>query len=263
MSAILTLMQKPQLAQTIQSLDDLPLPRDRYVMQPKLDGHRLLAKIRRHGGVTYYSRSGEIIDDTHLGHITKVLQKFPADTILDGELWHPGGFGAVASGIAGTLSHELTYEVFDVLQFAGHNARSVSLNVRRKLYEDILVKLLIESVRPIVQVPVSEKNYECFIDAGLEGAVIKRIDSPYRNGQRTDWFKLKPYQSDEMRVEIIEQADPGLRFIDYKGRKCYSPKAEARKVQLGDIIEVRHDGITDEGKFRNPRFERIRTDLRG
>lgn len=253
---------KPQLAQTIQNLGEFPLPREKYVMEPKYDGWRVLAH-RWHecgaNGVEYYTRSGKLLDGNMPQFITDELLNFPPDTLLDGELYHFLGRDKIATALRGRESQNLRYVAFDVLQFADHNARGVPLHVRRKLYKDVLDAAQAQHVHAIHQYPATSAVYAT-VKQGFEGVVLKPKDSLYYSGKRKDWLKLKPVQTTDMKVERIERADPGLIFYG-DGRKCYSSTALASLVQVGDTIEVRHDGITKDGNFLFPRLERIRDDL--
>lgn len=57
-------------------------------IQPKFDGMRCLAHIKKDGSVTLISRDGRIIEN--MDHIVKELSNIKQDIILDGELYAHG-----------------------------------------------------------------------------------------------------------------------------------------------------------------------------
>lgn len=66
------------------ALIDAPFDDPAWVFETKWDGFRLIASIQNHQ-VTLYSRSGLIVSDSYTP-ITKALEKFRKDAVVDGEL---------------------------------------------------------------------------------------------------------------------------------------------------------------------------------
>ena len=84
-----------------------------------------------------------------------------------------------------------TYVVFDILERGGKPLISKPLSERKAI--------LRESLRDGEHVVVSsyvvgegEAYYEAAVAKGLEGVVAKKLDSPYRPGERSrEWLKVK------------------------------------------------------------------------
>jgi DNA ligase D-like protein (predicted ligase)/DNA ligase D-like protein (predicted 3'-phosphoesterase) len=132
------------------------------------------------------------------------LSKLTSNVVLDGEIigmkkGRPD-FQAVAKRIQtskqGDIEHEArdtpcTYVVFDILEKDGKTLTEKPLSERKTI--------LRESIRDGEHVIVSsyvvgegEAYYKAVVAKGLEGVLAKRLDSPYRLGQRSrEWLKLK------------------------------------------------------------------------
>ena len=132
------------------------------------------------------------------------LTKLTSNVVLDGEIIVMKGgrpdFQTVAKRIKaskpGDIEHmasetPCTYVVFDILEKDGESLTGKPLSERKKI--------LRESLRDGKNVIVSsyvvgegEAYYEAAIAKGLEGIVAKRLDSPYRPGERSrEWLKVK------------------------------------------------------------------------
>jgi bifunctional non-homologous end joining protein LigD len=98
------------------------------------------------------------------------------------------------------LAHEqpVTYEIFDLLYLDGHLTTSLPYRRRRELLDGLAL------AGPTWQVPgIHEGDGEAFlrvtVEHGLEGVLAKRLDSPYRTGQRGgEWLKIKNVNRQEL-----------------------------------------------------------------
>lgn len=98
-----------------------------------------------------------------------------------------------ASGAAQILLY-----LFDVLWVDGRDLRSLPLQVRRKILEDI--------VKPGPSIRMSEQFFaeggrflETAQEHGIEGILAKRLDSPYRSSRSSAWLKVKT----QLRQEFV------------------------------------------------------------
>lgn len=118
--------------------------------------------------------------------------------------------------------------------------------------------------------------FQAMLDAGHEGAMIKRFEHPYKVGRSTDWMKMKP--EDEVDVEIIDyipgegafsglvgslvgRAEDGsivsFSGFSYELRCAISANFEAYR---GRWAEVRFMQREETGGYRHPRFYRWHPD---
>ncbi|MBD0293302.1 MAG: hypothetical protein ICV70_06985 [Jiangellaceae bacterium] len=199
----------------------LPHPSEdaRWSYELKFDGVRILAEVTP-SRVRLVGRNG--IDATvaypELAGLAAALGGRRA--VLDGEVAVLGAdgrsdFQALAPRMhvrAEARARELarrvpvTYVVFDVLALDGYSAIGRPFAERRRQLEGLL------AAGPHWQVsPAFTGGGADLLEAGrrmgLEGIVAKRLDSPYRPGQRSpDWLKIKIMQTQEV---VIGGYSPG------------------------------------------------------
>ena len=207
------------------SVDDLPGDIGDYVMEPKLDGYRLSARI--HGsGVEFMSRSQKT-QDGKLPHLESELRGiFPPGTILDGELCileqrdgrYYNDFEHVASVMNSLAKRSvqvqtdsgrwLQFIVFDVIAMDGDDLRGEPLEKRRFLVNSAIKLSGAKYTQSIPTFSVSQEQHETMIELGFEGTVVKKLDSLYHSGRRGyGWYKWKSQPTVD--VVILGEGKPG------------------------------------------------------
>ena len=132
------------------------------------------------------------------------LRRLPSGTVLDGELvvLRPDGrsdFGAIltrengGSRSRGATGLHVAYIVFDLLYHEHRSLLAQSLAERRAELASVVARAAAPNV--IVSEGIVGHGRDFFAAAcerGLEGIVAKRLDAPYRPGERTGaWQKIK------------------------------------------------------------------------
>jgi bifunctional non-homologous end joining protein LigD len=80
--------------------------------------------------------------------------------------------------------------VFDILELRGRDVRNMALLDRKQTLGDAIGTGPL--IRPVGYVPsMGIELFNAANEAGLEGIVAKREDSPYRRGRSRDWIKIK------------------------------------------------------------------------
>jgi DNA ligase 1 len=200
----------------------------------KWDGIRAQL-IRRAGETFIWSRGEELVTDRY-PEVFAASQQLPDGTVMDGELlpWKDGKvlpFALLQQRIGRkTLGKKLLAEIpvvflaFDLLEHQGEDERSHPLHWRREQLEVMLATLHAEAL--LLSDLVVEGSWEELASLrehsrgrGVEGFMIKRLDSPYQVGRRRgDWWKWKvdPFTVDA--VLIYAQQGSGKRaglYTDY------------------------------------------------
>src|SRR5216117_2241062 len=122
----------------------------------------------------------------------------------------------------------VVYVIFDVLWLDGHSLMDRPLRERRELLESLGLN------GPNWQTPAQlhgdgKELLAATAAAGLEGLIVKRLDSGYEPGRRTGaWVKVKNVKRDEF---VIVGWEPG------EGR---------REHRIGSLLIARHDPETGE-----------------
>ncbi len=283
---------KPMLCTAV---DDVPV--GDFVMESKFDGWRLLVHSTGRGCMTFAGRDGS--DYTgKLPYIERELARcLPPDTAVDGEIIGVSRedvqsiFFSDGEHIPTAGAPPLTYVVFDVLRCNGEDVRGLPWHERRALLEAAKFE---QHVRLTDLYPCNKRTYQVAVATGFEGVVCKRRDSIYRSGSRgSAWLKIKAEWTVEAVVqdwEVGKGAHAGrmgalkCRLLDgdapgdtYK----VGPDGKRVEIRVGggftdairddvaanfsrnwfrQVIEVKHNGITANGKVLGPNFVRRRDD---
>jgi len=237
-----------------------------YLMSPKLDGIRCIfidgQMCSRHPEEVTKDRPVvkpgqlKLIPNVTLQERFNNLKGFTKDTglVLDGELYGPGmSFQDITHFV---MSHncsvpgDLEFWCFDVFSPQQPELRASSrFELSCKLQGMSGLKLVPQTV---VNRPDQIKRYYAkFREQGYEGAILKRIDSPYKFGRVTVksgmGYKIKPYLTFDARViGIVQatQAKEGGRTKDAFGKSCTSKKKGDRvPINKACAFLVDHAGV--------------------
>ncbi|HEV2943831.1 MAG TPA: DNA ligase D [Solirubrobacteraceae bacterium] len=182
----------------------LPASEQDYGYEIKWDGIRALAFIDG-GRVRLENRNGRDITRQYpeLRELGKAAGAM--GMILDGEVvcfdehGHPSfeqlqhRMHLTSESVIRRRSHEalVTYVIFDLLYLDGHSTMALSYSERRSLLEQLHLEGTAWQT-PAYHSGSGKDFLAVSAEHGLEGIVAKRLDSPYRPGQRTgEWLKIK------------------------------------------------------------------------
>jgi bifunctional non-homologous end joining protein LigD len=224
------------------------LPRDEHGwgFEVKWDGIRALA----------YAQPGRLlIEGRNLNDITSRYPELRAlsrqlgmlDAVLDGEIVAFDEHGAPSferlqsrmhlnsESVIRRLAHDapVTYVIFDLLYLDGRLTTELSYRERRRLLERLDLNGAAWRT-PAYHEGHGQELLAATAERGLEGLLAKRLDAPYRPGERSrQWLKVKNTNRQEL---VIGGWLPG------KGR---------RTGQLGALLMGYHEG---EGRTRTLRY---------
>lgn len=193
-----------------------------YVFDVAWDGVRALASVDR-GDVRLWGRDLSDVTDRY-PEVQELAALAPSESIVDGELIvtdvdgrpdadaletrQHASPGTVSRVVA---SHPVTYVIYDALYLAGRSMLKEPLVRRRgRLAEAIAPRGRIYVVEPVTGDGLA--FFDAARDKGLEGVVAKRLDSPYRAGQRhPDWLQIDAVRRQDFAVMgFIPQAGDRL-----------------------------------------------------
>jgi bifunctional non-homologous end joining protein LigD len=172
-----------------------PLPlRGEWVLEPKFDGWRTIVAVD--GDVRVWTRSGHELT----GRLPELSPLVDALTrravVLDGELVAGQGrasdfYGLLPRVAARARRMPLTFVAFDVLALDSEPLIAKPYYERRARLEELDVNGSSWCTAPQLFGHVADVLAACR-EHDVEGIVAKRVDSPYRPGERSsDWLKLK------------------------------------------------------------------------
>lgn len=196
----------PQLS----TLVDEPFSEPEWIFEPKMDGIRAVAMIRK-GEVRLFSRRGLELTYTYPELVSELGGYADTDLILDGEvvaldkkgrpsfqvLQQRSGLSRSEDVERAMTNNPVHYYLFDIMRVGNVNVEGVILRDRKALLRQIImpgphVKLMDYFAEDGLTA------HEAFVNFGLEGTMAKRVDSLYMRGKRTrTWLKIKATQTAE------------------------------------------------------------------
>lgn len=169
-----------------------------WLFEPKWDGFRTL--IFRDGGeIVLQSRDGKPMNRYFPELVAPLLEALPERGVVDGEIVVVGADGLdfealllrihPASSRVNVLAAQTpaSFVAWDLLALGDEDLRETPLASRRERLEH----LLLNAATPVHLSPatrdraLAEDWFRRFEGAGLDGVMAKRLDSPYRPGERT------------------------------------------------------------------------------
>lgn len=170
----------------------------RWVLEPKVDGVRGLVCYLPDRTLETRNRRGEGRDwlraPAFAAGLRRLADRLPIlwqGTVLDGELT-TDDFRTTMAALYGSRKHgdRLRLVVFDLPILAGVDLRDEPWRERRERLE--MLATAFET--PLELSPLVEPSVELathIVEGRLEGVVVKDRESPYRDGSRAGWFKVK------------------------------------------------------------------------
>jgi DNA ligase-1 len=257
---------RPQLAERLPNPEAVIKKLGPVAVQPKYDGVRV--QIHKSGsGVRVFSRNLEDYSLMFTELVTAAKKLKDRSLILDGEAigYNPESdeylaFQQTASrrrrhGIEeAAASTPLAAFVFDVLYRNGKDLTPLPYEERYALLKDVLGEPKVLLPTPLTRTDSADELTKTLLDnisKGLEGVVVKRMDSPYQAGARNfNWVKLKRTTSGQLNdtVDLVL-----LGYYFGKGKRT----AFGLGALLAGVYDSDHDrfetitkigtGLSDEG----------------
>jgi bifunctional non-homologous end joining protein LigD len=217
----------PELSPMLATPGTLPADQARWAFEVKWDGIRVLAYLPGDGRWRLVSRNRH--DVTARYPELEVLPGLLAgtDAVLDaevialdargrpsfGRLQERMGLNDAAAVEVAMRRTPVSLMVFDVLWASGRLVTALPYTTRRELLEGLGL-----DSGPVGTPPAWPGDGDTAVawtrEAGLEGVMAKRLESPYRPGTRTrDWVKVKHRRTLDVRVGGWIAADPGATVI--------------------------------------------------
>jgi len=171
---------------------------EEWIFEDKLDGWRMQIIVYEDGKIEFWGRRLEKKPNwtERLSYLKKPVRKLiPKGTLLDAELCAIGGRRFIPSLFTKTPKVSPLVYIFDVVFFEGEFVGNLPLKERKGILLSMNFK---EPLFLLKWAPVKnlEKHLKERIRKGVEGIVVKRIDSFYQVGKEgpiasIDWKKIK------------------------------------------------------------------------
>ena len=300
---------EPMLASTVTEKKRATLSdKSGYVLEPKHDGMRAI--ISKHDGeVKIYSRVG-LEYDLHLPELVAELEALPDNTVLDGELMVIKSRALIGANLVAVADFNQTMRImgsgyekaiarqedtkirfcaFDIIEIEGVSLVNEPFSTRVKLLSDVLTGEFPSIFQNTVMEEWDEATITELWDAGIEGAILKNVNSVYIPGKRraNTWYKVKTELTADVVVMGFTEAKEGktgkfagkigaIRFGAYNdagelvevGQCSGMNDAERDRwteirdsgSQLSHVIEVKYNDLVGSGEFGTPRHPQFKTE---
>ncbi len=267
---------------------ETPSDDERYLFEPKIDGHRLILSMEN-GIVRLYTRHNNEVTRQY-PELHNVPIEVNTDVVLDGEV-------ACLNPENGLIEFELIMErfmkkkpmaimeaavrqpvhffVFDILRYKGEDLRGKPLMERKMLLEKVLSANNFMS--PLMRVDDTGISlFEAIREKKLEGIVAKKKNSKYVGRRDANWIKIINYNYAEVQiigyrknqfewllqhrgrnVGVLELAVPSSHKKAFYGVSKGLVTGEDRNfvyVQPNIAARVRFRNWTRAGMLRTPEF---------
>lgn len=260
----------PMLLHKTEPFDD-----NNWITELKLDGIRMVYSTQN--GVHLYTRHANNVTHQFPEIISPLV---PKDTILDGELILADNqgrpdfeeimsrFHTKNSKRIETLAkvQPVTFCAFDVIQYQGKFVTNLPLVERKEILSETLSKG-IENITVVPFLKGKGKDYFDLVkEQKLEGIVLKKANSKYEIGKRSDsWLKSVAYSYENVRIHSVRKSEFGMLLSyktgEYAGllelgvppeirRTVYQLAYELKAKEVDDMLYLKSP-IECKVKFRN------------
>lgn len=281
-----------------------------YVLEPKHDGMR--AVISKHNGeVKIYSRVGLEYQE-HLPALVAELADLPDNTVLDGELMVIKSRALIGANLVAVADFNATMRImgsgpekaiarqeetkvrfcaFDLIKIEGLSLESEPFSTRVKLLTDVLDGNNFPSIfQNTVMDEWDDSVIEELWEAGIEGAILKNVNSVYIAGKRraNTWYKVKAELTADVVVMGYTDAKEGKtgKWLGKVGALVFGAYNDQQElVEVGQcsgmndaerdrwtsirddatvgnlrVIEVKYNDLVGSGTFGTPRHPQFKTE---
>src|SRR5919204_1100782 len=187
----------PPLAPMLSSAADALPSGDGWQFEPKWDGFRTLV-FRDGGEILLQSRDEKPMNRYFPELLEPLARALPARCVIDGEIVIVGADGLdvqalllrihPAASRVKLLAKEspASFVTWDLLALEDEDLRGAPLGARRERLEQVLKNVPSVRLSPATRDrALADDWFRRFEGAGLDGVMAKRLDAPYRAGERT------------------------------------------------------------------------------
>ena len=238
-----------------------------YFLEEKIDGYWYeYEKTENHAYL--FSRNKSVTTGTlsekgdNVPHIMEALDHLPANTIIIGEIYYPGGTSKTVTTVMGCLPEEavkrqrknpIHYYLHDIVEYDGVNLMDTGAEDRYKILEAVWRKHNLAQynfLRLAVKVDTDlEAEISRILKMGGEGVVLKKRDYPYVPGKRPAWSTIKVKQMDSIDLVCMGFVPPTK---EYTGKEL-----ETWPYWVLEVPEVRDEITIDVCKYGDSKFKPI------
>lgn len=186
-----------------------------YVAEEKLDGCRY--KIV---GARFFS-SDNVEKTANFPHLVKFFEGLKMlNIVLDGEIYYPGKTSQYATHVTGAKQDSaiafqeqngyIQYMIYDILRTPKAKWTTENTYLERRKLLEYFYNTYVRDTEMAKYIQIVDMRREGkreyiqdLLDRGLEGAVLKKVDSKYHMGKKPMWQWMKIKQADDTDLIIL------------------------------------------------------------
>ena len=238
-----------------------------YFLEEKIDGaFYQFVKTPNHSylfGRTVSRKTGLLTEKgANVPHIMDALSSIPADTVIVGEIYVPGGTSKDVTSIMGCLPEKaiarqkdnpIHFYLHDITFYNGEDVTALGAEDRydllHKLWDECGLAQysflrLAEKVTENLEQTISD-----ILARGGEGAVLKKKDAPYTPDKRPAWSTVKIKQMDSIDLVCMGFCPPTK---EYTGKEL--EKWEYWEMLGGNLYQGKYLDENGYATIRTPMF---------
>ncbi|MER8394934.1 DNA ligase [Mesorhizobium sp. M1340] len=169
---------------------------EHWIHEIKLDGYHAQIVIHSADDIRVFTKSGADWTSKFTGLVEAARELDVENAIFEGEAVVTNTAGLPDFDALQKAVHSDPYGMilgaFDIMHLDGHDLRDIGCKARREILYGIIKPN--SRIQFSEAIPGDPKAIFYLADqAGLEGIVSKRADSPYRSGPTSNWLKTKSF----------------------------------------------------------------------
>lgn len=245
-------------------------------IEEKYDGHRLMVYVNRGYDVQAHARprsDGRMVERALPPHLKAELGKLP-DGVYDGELMG----GDVSTDVTRKdLAHTRSFVIFDCVRIGNVTTIYQTYGERRTMLEGLFAAVAFDPkvVRLATSLPLSkEEDVTRFVKAvwktGGEGAILKKRDSLYFEGQRAGkkscplvWIKIKRVEHATLTVVGFEPSQGTVRFPGHPFAKLKLRDEDGNETTVKTLNDFELNRLEQQWKDRQYERRKAQDDYTG
>ena len=264
--------------------------------QLKLDGMRFNAIVDEHGGVTFRSRNGKLID--LCGELEEEFASMGRSIVFDGELLvvdengdvmpRQQGNGIMSKSIKGTMTKDLAKRVranlWDTIPLADFQKGKSNLPYKTRFAALYMIelpeKVYVVETNYVDTIDAARDIFQMYLEQGQEGIILKNISSPWEDKRVKHQVKFKAELECDLKIvgweegtgknigrlgALVAQTSCGLLTVGIGTGYTDDDRNAITRDVIGKIVTVKYNGVivdTKTGQYSLflPVFVEIRED---
>lgn len=221
---------------------------DEVVVQPKIDGVRMVVRMDPDGNISMWSRTGKEV--TNMEHLKPELRLFmKPGMIVDGEVYDPNeSFNKISGIFRKNQTNFLKFFIFDFV-----NVEKNFLERFENFEKDFNLNFIFFLENRKIKKSQVETKHDSYVQRGYEGIMVRNPNGGYESGRSYTLMKYKKFHDKEFKIHSITAGKDGIPILT-----CVTARGHEFNTRMRGTREERMErGIHDIGKMVTVRYQEL------